>query len=153
MVFLQGVGVSTAIAVRIYKKYAEKSIDVVKAEPHRLAADVWGIGFTTADTIAQAVGIPHDSPERVKVGLRYTLSQATDSGHCYLPADRPVAEATKILDVPSGLGELDDLVACVAGRSFVRVCRGRSVVRRQWSCGRQGPRRCRRRTGRTRSRH
>jgi exodeoxyribonuclease V alpha subunit len=49
---------------------------------------VWGIGFKTADTIAQAVGIPHDSPERVKAGLQYTLPQATDGGHCYLPADR-----------------------------------------------------------------
>jgi exodeoxyribonuclease V alpha subunit len=113
MVFLQGVGVSTSIAVRIYKKYAEKSIDVVKTEPYRLAADVWGIGFKTADTIAQAVGIPHDSPERVKAGLQYTLSQATDNGHCYLPADQLVAEATKILDVPGGLAArcLDDLVA------------------------------------------
>ena len=113
MVFLQGVGVSTSIAVRIYKKYAEKSIDVVRTEPYRLAADVWGIGFKTADAIAQAVGIPHDSPERVKAGLQYTLSQATDGGHCYLPADQLVAEATKILDVPGGLAArcLDDLVA------------------------------------------
>jgi exodeoxyribonuclease V alpha subunit len=113
MIFLQGVGVSTSIAVRIYKKYAEKSIDVVKAEPYRLAADVWGIGFKTADTIAQAVGIPHDSPERVKAGLQYTLSQATDSGHCYLPADQLIADATTILEVPAGLAGrcLDDLVA------------------------------------------
>ncbi|GIJ54111.1 SF1B family DNA helicase RecD2 [Virgisporangium aurantiacum] len=112
MVFLQGVGVSTSIAVRIYKRYAEKSIEVVKAEPYRLAADVWGIGFKTADTIAQAVGIPHDSPERVKAGLQYTLSEATDDGHCYLPTDRLVADATKILDVPADLAArcLDDLV-------------------------------------------
>ncbi|MET9301398.1 ATP-dependent RecD-like DNA helicase [Micromonospora aurantiaca] len=113
MVFLQGVGVSTSIAVRIYKKYADASIDVVKTEPYRLAADVWGIGFKTADTIAQAVGIPHDSPERVKAGLQYTLSQATENGHCYLPAEQLVADATKILDVPGGLAArcLDDLVA------------------------------------------
>jgi exodeoxyribonuclease V alpha subunit len=95
--------VSTSIAVRIYKKYAEKSIDVVRTEPYRLAADVWGIGFKTADTIAQAVGIPHDSPDRVKAGLQYTLSQATDNGHCYLPAEQLVANATEILEVPSGL--------------------------------------------------
>src|SRR5512132_942844 len=71
MVFLQGVGVSTSIAVRIYKKYGDASISVVKNEPYRLAADVWGIGFLTADKIAQSVGIPHDSPERVKAGLQY----------------------------------------------------------------------------------
>src|SRR6185312_12198995 len=63
MVFLQGVGVSTSLAVRIYKKYGDSSISVVRNEPYRLAADVWGIGFKTADTIARSVGIPHDSPE------------------------------------------------------------------------------------------
>ncbi len=101
MVFLQGVGVSTSIAVRIFKQYGEASIGVVRKEPYRLADDVWGIGFKTADTIAQAVGIPHDSPERVKAGLRYTLSQAADDGHCYLPAPNLVADAVKILDVPA----------------------------------------------------
>ena len=75
MVFLQGVGVSTSLAVRIYKKYGDASIAVVQDEPYRLAADVWGIGFKTADTIAQAVGIPHDSPQRVKAGLQYALSR------------------------------------------------------------------------------
>ncbi len=111
MVFLQGVGVSTSIAVRIYKKYGDASISVVKNEPYRLAADVWGIGFKTADTIAQAVGIPHDSPQRVMAGLQYTLSQATDNGHCYLPAPQLVADAVKILNVPAELTIrcLDDL--------------------------------------------
>jgi exodeoxyribonuclease V alpha subunit len=64
MVFLQGVGVSTSLAVKIYKKYRDGSVDVVRREPYRLASEVWGIGFRTADTIAQAVGIPHDAPER-----------------------------------------------------------------------------------------
>src|ERR1700729_4431912 len=64
MVFLQGVGVSTSLAVRIYKKYQDGAIDIVRHEPYRLGADVWGIGFKTADTIAPAGGIPHDSPER-----------------------------------------------------------------------------------------
>ncbi|MGE5131450.1 MAG: ATP-dependent RecD-like DNA helicase [Gemmatimonadota bacterium] len=99
MVFLQGVGVSTSLAVRIYKKYKDDAIGVVRREPYRLAADVWGIGFKTADTIAQAVGIPHDSPERIKAGLQYTLSEAADDGHCYLPAADLVTGATKILGV------------------------------------------------------
>src|ERR1700754_1376343 len=68
MVFLQGHDVSTSLAVRIYKKYGDESIAVVRKDPYRLAADVWGIGFKTADTIAHAMGIPHDSPERVKAG-------------------------------------------------------------------------------------
>jgi exodeoxyribonuclease V alpha subunit len=99
MVFLQGVGVSTSLAVRIYKKYQDGAIDVVRHEPYRLAADVWGIGFKTADTIAQAVGIPHDSPERIKAGLQYTLSEATDDGHCFLPAANLITDAARILDV------------------------------------------------------
>ncbi|AXK33287.1 ATP-dependent RecD-like DNA helicase [Streptomyces armeniacus] len=103
MVFLQGVGVSTSIAVRIYKKYGDASISVVKNEPYRLAADVWGIGFLTADRIAQAVGIPHDSPERVKAGLQYALSQSTDQGHCFLPEEQLISDAVKLLQVDTGL--------------------------------------------------
>ncbi|MEU9605352.1 ATP-dependent RecD-like DNA helicase [Streptomyces sp. NPDC048057] len=103
MVFLQGVGVSTSIAVRIYKKYEDASISVVKNQPYRLAADVWGIGFLTADKIAQAVGIPHDSPERVKAGLQYALSQSTDRGHCFLPEEQLIADAVKLLQVDTGL--------------------------------------------------
>jgi len=103
MIFLQGVGVSTSLAVRIYKQYGDASISVVKNDPYRLAADVWGIGFKTADAIARSVGIPPDSPERVKAGLAYTLSEASDSGHCYLPAERLITDAVKILDVPREL--------------------------------------------------
>ena len=113
MVFLSGIGVSTSLAVRIYKAYADDSISVVRSEPYRLASEVWGIGFKTADTIAQAVGIPHDSPERIKAGLQYTLSQAADNGHCYLPEPDLIREATKILQVDQELiGPcLDELVA------------------------------------------
>jgi exodeoxyribonuclease V alpha subunit len=113
MIFLQGVGVSTSLAVRIYKKYGDAAISVVRDEPYRLAADVWGIGFKTADTIAGAVGIARDSPERIKAGLAYTLSEAADDGHCYLPAPNLVADAAKILDVPAELITpcLDELAA------------------------------------------
>ncbi len=113
MVFLSGVGVSTSLAVRIYKMYAEDSISVVSTEPYRLASEVWGIGFKTADTIAKAVGIPHDSPQRIKAGLQYTLSQAADNGHCYLPEPDVIREAAKILQVDRELiGPcLDELVA------------------------------------------
>ncbi|WP_328677752.1 ATP-dependent RecD-like DNA helicase [Streptomyces sp. NBC_00322] len=109
MIFLQGVGVSTSIAVRIYKKYEDASISVVKNQPYRLAADVWGIGFLTADRIAQAVGIPHDSPERVKAGLQYALSQSTDQGHCFLPEEQLIADAVKLLQVDTGL-----VIECLA---------------------------------------
>ncbi len=108
MLFLQGVGVSTSIAVRIYKTYKDASISVVKNEPYKLAGDVWGIGFKTADKIAQALGIPHDSPQRVKAGLQFTLSEASDEGHCYLPEAELVAKATEILGVEATLA-----VACL----------------------------------------
>ncbi|GLV81628.1 ATP-dependent RecD-like DNA helicase [Streptomyces lavendulae subsp. lavendulae] len=109
MVFLQGVGVSTSIAVRIYKKYGDASISVVRNQPYRLAADVWGIGFLTADRIAQAVGIPHDSPERVRAGLQYALSQSADQGHCFLPEERLIADGVKLLQVDTGL-----VIECLA---------------------------------------
>ena len=113
VIFLQGVGVSTSLAVRIYKKYGDASVSVVRHEPYRLAADVWGIGFKTADTIAAAVGIARDSPERIKAGLAYTLSEAAADGHCYLPAPNLIADAAKILDVPADLITpcLDELAA------------------------------------------
>jgi exodeoxyribonuclease V alpha subunit len=113
MVFLQGVGVSTSLAVRIYKKYGDASIATVRHEPYRLASDVWGIGFKTADTIAAAVGIARDSPERIKAGLAYTLSEAADDGHCYLPAPNLIADSAKILEVPADMIApcLDELTA------------------------------------------
>jgi exodeoxyribonuclease V alpha subunit len=103
MVFLQGVGVSTSLAVRIYKAYRDDAIEVVRREPYRLAADVWGIGFKTADQIARSLGIPHDSPQRVKAGLQFALSQAAEDGHCYLPETELVAKATGLLEVEGGL--------------------------------------------------
>ncbi|MGH3679467.1 MAG: helix-hairpin-helix domain-containing protein, partial [Natronosporangium sp.] len=110
MVFLQGVGVSTSLAVRIYKRYGDGSISVVRNDPFRLAADVWGIGFKTADAIARAVGIPHDSPARVAAGIQHTLSEAADAGHCYLPEPNLVADSAAILDVPVEL-----VRSCLAG--------------------------------------
>jgi exodeoxyribonuclease V alpha subunit len=103
MVFLQGVGVSTSLAVRIYKAYRDQAIGVVRREPYRLAADVWGIGFKTADQIARSLGIPHDSPERVKAGLQFALSEATEDGHCYLPETELVTKATGLLEIDAEL--------------------------------------------------
>jgi exodeoxyribonuclease V alpha subunit len=113
MVFLQGVGVSTSLAVRIYKTYRDEAIQVVRREPYRLAGEVWGIGFKTADQIARSLGIPHDSPERVRAGLQFALSEATEDGHCYLPETELVAKATGLLGVDTVLAGrcLEELVA------------------------------------------
>src|ERR1700761_3208800 len=113
MIFLQGVGVSTSLAVKIYKKYGDESIDTVKQQPYRLAADIWGIGFKTAHTIPPAGGLAKASPERIKAGLAYTLSEAADDGHCYLPEPVLIADATKILGVAENLitPQIPDLAA------------------------------------------
>jgi exodeoxyribonuclease V alpha subunit len=112
MVFLQGVGVSTSLAVRIYRLYRDEAVKVVSKDPYRLAVDVWGIGFKTADKIAQGLGIGHDSPERVKAGLQFTLSEVSEGGHCHLPQPELIAKASEILEVPPPLVEvcLEELV-------------------------------------------
>jgi exodeoxyribonuclease V alpha subunit len=99
MLFLQDLQIAPGLAVRIYKQYGEQALAVVRATPYKLADDVYGIGFLTADRIAQSVGIPHDSPQRLGAGLRYALSKAADEGHCFVPWDELVAQATKLLEV------------------------------------------------------
>src|SRR6266566_1175453 len=112
MVFLQGVGVSTSLGVRIYKTYGDEAVRIVTEEPYRLAMDIWGIGFKTADKIAQNLGIAYDSAERVKAGLRHTLSEASEAGHCHLPQTELIAKASEILGVRPALAEacLEELV-------------------------------------------
>jgi exodeoxyribonuclease V alpha subunit len=84
MIFLQGIGVSSTYAVKIYKAYKERAISVVKENPYRLAMDISGIGFKTADRIAQSLGIDPNSQVRAEAGILYTLSKLTDEGHvCY----------------------------------------------------------------------
>jgi len=97
MTALQGYGVSTSLAVRIYKRFGDDSGRVVAQEPYRLARDVWGIGFKTADTIAQAVGIAADAPERLQAGVLHTLGAAGDAGHTLLPKDALITQATTLL--------------------------------------------------------
>src|SRR6266699_2023809 len=112
MVFLQGVGVSTSLGVRIYKTYGDEAVRIVTEEPYRLAMDIWGIGFKTADKIAQNLGIAYDSAERVKAGLRHTLSEASEAGHCHLRQTELIAKASEILGVRPALAEacLEELV-------------------------------------------
>ena len=97
MVFLHSNGVSTSRAVRIYKTYGEEAIETVRANPYRLAQDIHGIGFKTADQIAQKVGIPADSLLRACAGLNHVLLEATGEGHCALPVELLRDEAGKLL--------------------------------------------------------
>jgi len=100
MVFLADNGVSTSLAVRIYKKYGDASVDVVKNDPYRLAREVHGIGFKTADKIAQQLGIPPDAPERIMGAALHLLWESADDGHVFLPEDELVADSVETLDVP-----------------------------------------------------
>jgi len=97
MVFLHSHGVSTSRAVRIFKTYGEEAIAKVQADPYRLAKDISGIGFKTADQIAQKVGIPIDSLLRASAGLSHVLLEATGEGHCALPLDLLKDQAGKLL--------------------------------------------------------
>lgn len=99
MLYLQSIEVSASLAVRIYKTYGDPAITIVKNEPYRLANEIWGIGFKTADDIARASGIPHDSPQRVKAALQYVLSAASDQGHCYQPAPNLIADTVELIGV------------------------------------------------------
>ncbi|MCW3055678.1 MAG: recD [Chthonomonadales bacterium] len=99
MLFLQSKGVSATYAVKIYKTYGDKAIATVEANPYRLAQDIWGIGFKTADKIAQQLGVEIDSEQRIEAGLTHTLSAATDFGHLFLPEPKLLQSATEILGV------------------------------------------------------
>ncbi|MGY1714711.1 ATP-dependent RecD-like DNA helicase [Geodermatophilus sp. SYSU D01106] len=119
VLLLQELGVSTSLAVRVHREYGDASVRVVRTQPYRLAAEVWGIGFRTADTVAAAVGIPHDSTERVEAGLRHVLSEATGQGHCFLPEADLVARAVELLEVPARLVTIC-LTLLVADAAVVR---------------------------------
>ena len=97
MVFLHSNGVSTSRAVRIYKTYGDDAIEKVRTDPYRLARDIHGIGFKTADQIAQKIGIPVDSLIRACAGLSHVLQEATGNGHCALPVELLKDEAGKLL--------------------------------------------------------
>jgi len=97
MVFLQSHGVTTHHAIRIYKTYGPGALGVVKSDPYRLAVDVYGIGFKSADQLAAALGLPKDSPQRARAGLAHVLEEAGGQGHVYLPRGRLLEDAGALL--------------------------------------------------------
>ena len=98
MVFLQGYGVSTAFAAKIYRKYEKESIAKVKENPYQLADDIWGIGFKTADSIASKMGYEKNDPRRCRSGILYALNELAEDGHVYAEPNQLVEAATKLLD-------------------------------------------------------
>lgn len=114
IVWLYAQGVSSARAVRIFKTYGDDAIALVSADPYRLARDISGIGFKTADQIASRLGYEKDDPRRVRAGVAYALTNAMDDGHCGLPRSQLLSSGAKLLEVDENLiagaleAELDD---------------------------------------------
>lgn len=98
MLFLQGYGVSTAYAAKIYRQYGKESIDTVKSNPYKLADDIWGIGFKTADGIATKMGYEKNDIRRCKSGITYTLSRLSEEGHVYAEEEQLLKAAIELLE-------------------------------------------------------
>ncbi len=99
MILLQSHGVTTRLAVKIFKQYGDAAVDVLESEPYRLARDIWGIGFKTADKIARDMGLPADAASRIEAGVVYTLNKQADEGHVYVPQAELATKAAELLEV------------------------------------------------------
>ncbi len=99
MIFLQGHGVSSAYATKIFKRYGHNSISVLKRNPYTLATDIHGVGFQTADRIAEKLGFEKSAPVRAEAGILYVLAQLSDDGHVYYPYERLIEKCKEILEV------------------------------------------------------
>ena len=105
MIFLHANGVGTARAVRIFKTYGADAIRVISENPYRLARDIRGIGFKSADLIAEKLGIEKTAMIRARAGIGYALTEAMDDGHCGLPREQLLTMAAKLLEVPAAIIE------------------------------------------------
>jgi exodeoxyribonuclease V alpha subunit len=99
IVFLESHGIRAGKALKIYRQYGAKSIEILSENPYRLASEIWGIGFATADGIAVKLGVPSDAPVRVSAGIKYVLAQACEEGHVYLPREFLSARCVSMLGV------------------------------------------------------
>ena len=117
MMFLTEHGVSTLFAVRIYKRYGEKAIETVEADPYRLAREIFGIGFFSADAIARKMGFDPRGLPRVRAAVRHVLSASREAGHCYLLGPQVLEEVAKLLDFASG----EEIAAGVPSTSLIET--------------------------------
>lgn len=120
MVFLHSNGISTSRALRIYKTYGDKAIERLQDNPYILVRDIHGIGFLTADKMAQSMGIPHDSVLRAKAGVMHILATAASEGHCGLPIIDILESTEKLLDVSSDR-VLEGFDNCLSNGDILRV--------------------------------
>lgn len=103
MVFLHGHGVSTNLAVKIYKTYGDASLETVQKNPYQLERDIYGVGFKTADKIAQALGLPAEHPSRIEAGIVFALNEMINDGHVYTPKESLAQRAIELLAVSDEL--------------------------------------------------
>ena len=103
MVFLHGHGVSTNLAVKIYKTYGDASLETVQKNPYQLERDIYGVGFKTADRIAQALGLPPEHPSRIEAGIVFALNEMINDGHVYAPRELLAQRAIELLEVSQEL--------------------------------------------------
>lgn len=119
MLFLQSHGVSTAFAVKIFKTYGSDSINIVKDNPYRLADDIWGIGFKTADKIAQNMGYDKESYARIRSGVMYALNEFANDGHCFALKDELIKKASELLEVD--LEKAETTVKCMLEEKSIMI--------------------------------
>lgn len=120
MMFLQGHGISTLFAVRIYKTYGEQAIDFVKRDPYRLAADIYGIGFFSADKVALSLDFALDSPLRIKAAIKHVLAASREQGHCYLTLQQIHQNVKELINLDL-LDRLSDDLAAMREDDQLRV--------------------------------
>ncbi len=119
MLFLQGHGVGTGYAARIFKRYGNRAAAMVRENPYRLATDIDGIGFLTADRIAEKIGLPRDAPMRVAAGVLYTLQQAADEGHVFFPEGGLIGRVGETLQV--GPERIGPVLRELAADTLIRI--------------------------------
>ena len=119
MVFLQQFGISVNYGIKIYKKYGKDTINVIRENPYKLSEDVFGIGFKTADKIAQNIGISEDSPYRVEAGIRYIIMESSGNGHCYVPKTELIPRVKQLLNAELEL--IEDGIRNLALRGTINL--------------------------------
>ena len=128
IIWLYSHGVSSARAARIFKTYGDEAIVKIKADPYRLARDISGIGFKTADAIASRLGYSNDDPRRVRAGVAHALTSAMDSGHCGLPREDLIRSGSELLEVAEPLIEAAVEGEVKAGEVMAGTTDGREVI-------------------------
>lgn len=128
LIFLQGLGLPPGLSEKVFRSYREHSVQRVRENPYRLAVDIGGIGFRTADRVAERLGLAGDNPHRIRAGLLHSLASASDSGHCYLPEVELMERSTELLSLAASTleGPLAQLVleaaVVIEGQSPARCC-------------------------------